>query len=476
MGRKRRSESDKTHSHYAANGDHVVDYSRDAGHEPHVKNPQGVPYPERGVEVGHEVYIDHAGRITSIRHHADGTHVYAGYDQRQHLRDYDPVADRKLSLVEEAERLAGQPWQQAREEFRRVFEAWKAAGRSKHRSTDDQLWQRFKAAQDRHFEGRDRAQAEVVRAKQRLVQEARALARSTDWKQAGERQKSLLEEWKKAGRASKADDDRLWQEFSSARDAFFKARTKYFEARARDAAAALDTKRHLVKEAQSLARSQDLRAASDGMKALMEKWKAAGRAPKADEDRLWKDFRAAQDELYRRRGQAKQEREQRQATARREKDRIIATAKSIAYGPDFKASREQMRRLTEEWKAAGGAGRDVDEQLWTNFKAAKDTLHKNAEADWMRRKAERSSRLQDAIHRKRSIVQDKQRRVYELENSLRELRGRPSPSFKNPNMHEIIAKRNQKESKLQDSVNRNRAAISDIESQIRDMESKLRSM
>lgn len=66
----------------------------------------------------------------------------------------------KEELVERAEALSGSTdWNDTATAFRRLMDEWKAAGRAP-RDTDDALWKKFKAAQDRFFDARHAEAAE----------------------------------------------------------------------------------------------------------------------------------------------------------------------------------------------------------------------------------------------------------------------------------------------------------------------------
>ena len=57
-----------------------------------------------------------------------------------------------------------------------------------------------------------------------IVVEAEALSTSKDWGPTAGAFKRLMQDWKRAGRASRADDDALWKRFKAAQDAFFNAK------------------------------------------------------------------------------------------------------------------------------------------------------------------------------------------------------------------------------------------------------------
>ena len=50
------------------------------------------------------------------------------------------------------------------------------------------------------------------------------VARSTDWRSAGEEFKTLQQEWKSVNPLPKEDSDKLWEQFNSACQSFFTAR------------------------------------------------------------------------------------------------------------------------------------------------------------------------------------------------------------------------------------------------------------
>ena len=71
-----------------------------------------------------------------------------------------------------------------------------------------------------------------------------AMSSSTDWAGTSAKYRALMEEWKKAGRASRKEDDALWARFRAAQQVFFDAR------RAKDEAADAEFAENLkVKEA-----------------------------------------------------------------------------------------------------------------------------------------------------------------------------------------------------------------------------------
>ena len=125
---------------------------------------------------------------------------------------------------------------------------------------------------------------------------------STQWKTSGERMRALLDEWKQHQRSGakldKATESALWTRFSHARNSFDKARRAWFAELETSRAEARATKEALVAEAEELSTSTDWTPTARAFKQLMDRWRAAGRASRAEDDALWERFRTAQDAFF----------------------------------------------------------------------------------------------------------------------------------------------------------------------------------
>ena len=209
-------------------------------------------------------------------------------------------------IVAEAEEIAGQPenriqWKQSGARMRELLDEWKAHQRAAtrlDRETESGLWQRFSTARNRfdkarrtHFATLDAAHADAKATKDRLVAEAEALSTSTDWAPTAGAFKRLMDEWRRAGRASRADDDRLWARFKAAQDAFFAAKDAVVAAEEEQYRGNLAVKEALLVEAEAILPVTDLEKAKTQLRLVQEKWDAAGKVPRGDMDRVEKAMR-----------------------------------------------------------------------------------------------------------------------------------------------------------------------------------------
>ena len=151
---------------------------------------------------------------------------------------------------------------------------------------------------------------------------------------------------------------------------------------------AVEQRTALVAEAEALA-AQDLSKAqwkqlSSQFDALFARWQSAQqtgpRIPKKDADELWKRFRTARSTVEAGRRAFFAELDSVHRDARDRKQALVERAEALA--PKGADGSPDYRRLLDDWKAAGRAGKKVDDALWARFKAAGDMLYgAKAEAD-----------------------------------------------------------------------------------------------
>lgn len=132
------------------------------------------------------------------------------------------------AFLESAKALQKHPeWQKATEEMEAMFDAFKKLGRINH-PENDPLWQSAKQAfrqflhiKNEHYKEVKKEHKANLERKEALVEKARALKDSDNWRDTSNELKRLQEEWKNIGLTSRKDGDRVWKEFRQACDHFF---------------------------------------------------------------------------------------------------------------------------------------------------------------------------------------------------------------------------------------------------------------
>ena len=117
-------------------------------------------------------------------------------------------------------------------------------------------------------------------AKEELVAEAEKLEDSTDWAATANQLKDLMAQWKAAPRASKEAEQKLWERFRAAQDAFFSRRSEVFSARDNEQRGNLERKQALLAEAEALDVDADPKGAQAKLREIQAQWHEAGRVPR----------------------------------------------------------------------------------------------------------------------------------------------------------------------------------------------------
>ena len=214
------------------------------------------------------------------------------------------VAER-TALVEEAEQLAAQDpskvqWKQVSASLDDIFARWQKHqqdGPRLPKNESNELWKRFRAARttiETHrkafFAELDSVHRDARGKKQELVEKAEALIpKGADGIPS---YRSLLDQWKLAGRAGKKFDDALWAKFKTAGDALYGAKAEVDAHDDEEFSANYELKLALLTEAEPLLTETDRVKAKDTLAQIQRRWDATGKVPrdkvKVVEDRLRK--------------------------------------------------------------------------------------------------------------------------------------------------------------------------------------------
>ncbi len=199
----------------------------------------------------------------------------------------------RTALVVEVETLAAQDpakaqWKQVTANLDALFERWQAHqqdGPRLPKGESNELWKRFRAARttiETHrkafFAELDTVHKDARVRKQELAEKAESLApKGVDGIPA---YRTLLDDWKRAGRAGKKSDDALWARFKAAGDVLYAAKA---EVDARDDAefsANLEKKLALLDEAEPLLTATDRNVARETLLSIQRRWDEIGKVPR----------------------------------------------------------------------------------------------------------------------------------------------------------------------------------------------------
>jgi len=162
-------------------------------------------------------------------------------------------------------------------------------------------------------------------------------------------------------------------------------------------------KEALAAEAEQIgAESTQWKAAGDRLRQILDEWKTIRGVDRKVDDVLWRRYSKARESFNRRRGAHFAELDRERAAARGRKEDLVARAEALQDSTDWGATAAVFRDLLAEWKAAGRAPRDADDQLWKRFKGAQDVFFaaRNAAS------AERNAEFEENAHAKEALLEE----------------------------------------------------------------------
>ena len=216
---------------------------------------------------------------------------------------------RKTALCEKVEAIAAEEnrgsadWERHTQEIIAVQQEWKTIGFAPQKM-NVKIFERFRAACDdffarkaEYFKTLKDTFKENVEKKRALIEKAKALQDSTEWRSTSDKLIALQKEWKTIGMVPKKMGDQLWEEFLAACNKFFEARNAAGAGQRTEEYGNLEKKRDVIARLSAIAEEggDDLQ---EKVQALVEEYNAIGHVPFKEKDKLYKEYHSVLDRLY----------------------------------------------------------------------------------------------------------------------------------------------------------------------------------
>ena len=216
---------------------------------------------------------------------------------------------RKTELCEKVEAIAAEEnkgsgdWERHTKQIIDLQAEWKTIGFAPQKM-NVKIFERFRAACDDFF-GR---KAEYFRSlkdtfkdnadkKRALIEKAKALQDSTDWKSTSDKLINLQKEWKTIGMVPKKLGDQLWEEFLGACNKFFEARNAAGAGTRNEERENLEKKRDVIARLKAAAEEAGDNL-QETVQKLVEEYQSIGHVPFKEKDKLYEEYHAVLDKLY----------------------------------------------------------------------------------------------------------------------------------------------------------------------------------
>lgn len=188
-------------------------------------------------------------------------------------------------------------------------ELWREIGPVAH-EVKETIWERFRDVSSQ-INKRHQDYYETLRSSQKLnldgkvaicekIEEMVAL-NITSHKEWNKRSNELVEfqkQWKTIGYAPRRDNNKVYDRFRKACDAFFGKKRDHYTVLKREMEANEKLKIALCEQAEALKDSTDWKKTTESLIALQKRWKEIGQIPRKHSDEIWNRFRAACDAFF----------------------------------------------------------------------------------------------------------------------------------------------------------------------------------
>lgn len=209
----------------------------------------------------------------------------------------------KLEEIIKQENKKSSDWEGHTKQIVELQAEWKTIGFAPQKM-NVKIFERFRSGCDdfftrkaEYFKELKAQYAENLEKKQSLVEQAKALAASTDWKATTDKLVALQKEWKTIGMVPRKVGDELWAAFLGACNQFFDARNAAHQGVHSAEQDNLKQKRSIIEELKRLCENI-AEATQEQVKKLTEQYNNVGHVPYREKDKVYTEYHEILDKLY----------------------------------------------------------------------------------------------------------------------------------------------------------------------------------
>ncbi len=314
-------------------------------------------------------------------------HVEIFYDYikiNKELRDLDlkKNMESKIQLCEKAEGLLLEPNPVNAFRFLQDYHnQWREIGPVPPESKNE-IWERFREATSQinkrhheYFEKQKDDQKKNFEAKMALCQEVEAINQMEikNFKEFDEKADKVVElqkMWRTIGFAPKKQNNKVYQRFRDACDAFFEKKRGFYADNKEIQQNNLQKKIELCLQAENLQESTDWKTTADALIKLQREWKEIGPVPRKQSEKSWKRFRKACDHFFERKTGHFAELDTSYEDNLKAKLAVIEELETFNPGSDVQAAFERLKELQRKWTDIGFVPFNKKEEITNRYRNA----------------------------------------------------------------------------------------------------------
>tara|TARA_B100000508_G_scaffold140085_2_gene140044 strand:+ start:59884 stop:61587 length:1704 start_codon:yes stop_codon:yes gene_type:complete len=306
------------------------------------------------------------------------------------IKDYDfqKNYDAKKAIIEELKKLEKvELIKEVESNLKRLQNEWEDIGPTKQELWEElkeDYWSTVKGLYDRireHYDERREQMRENIELKKQIITKVEdILGRERDSVKAWNKQtKEVLElqkDWKKIGFGPKKENDAVWKTFRGLCDQFFAEKSEFFKDVHEEFDAVAEQKEKLIQKVDELKDSTDWKNTTHKIINIQKDWKKLGSAGQKNENRLWKQFRAACDHFFDAKKAHFAAKDEEFVDNLNKKKELIKEIEAFKLPTDKQKAIDALKAFAEQFAAIGFVPRNEKDAVFKAYKDAIDAHYK----------------------------------------------------------------------------------------------------
>ncbi|HRF80068.1 MAG TPA: DUF349 domain-containing protein, partial [Flavobacteriales bacterium] len=236
--------------------------------------------------------------------------------------------------------------------------------------------------------------------KQALISDVESLAQKDNVKELEHGVREYQEKWHSIGPVVREEWEAIRDRFSTATRTIYDKVHEHYRARRTEHEANLAAKQGLVDKVKALTdqlaatSTKEWKTLTDQVLEFQNAWKNIGFATKKDNERIWKEFRAACNVFFDAKKEHFDKLKDQYKEVREKKQALLDEALKLKDSTEWRQTADKLKHLQQQWKDAGSAGPRDENRLWSKFREACDQFFQNRKATFEKLDAEQAVHAQ----------------------------------------------------------------------------------
>jgi ribosomal protein L17 len=326
----------------------------------------------------------------TYHHHVERFYDFLHLNNDLRDLDFKHNYEQKLKIIERAEELAADDnINRAFRELQVLHKMWKEELGPVAKEHREEIWERFsnatKSIHDKrqaYYKDLDKAYEKNLEKKEEIIAQIQTIAEDKinshgAWQKKIKEIEALREAFFNAGKVPLKVNEATWAKFKDAVRSFNRGKNQFYKNLKKGQYENLQKKKELIDIAEANKDSDDFEVVTPLMKKIQNDWKNIGHVPRRDSDKIWKQFKKACNHYFDRIHAKKKEEHQHLYDAFDKKAKLLEELKSLKLKDDVKSNIKILRDKIAEWKSIGHVPQNkryIDGKFYKAIDETFDTL------------------------------------------------------------------------------------------------------